>query len=140
MLQRLVRSMVSTEPRPCVTVDVAVMVEVLVALAVGAHVAAGEGLFKVLEEGRIDRHHVFKMAVLGAVLDHQDFAVALDDLGLDLAHFFVEQNFVGSLPSRICCGSRARTWDRASPWCAASRGAAFPSAKTSEGACRTTWG
>ena len=75
----------------------AVVVEVLVAVAVGAHVAAGEALFKVLEEGRIDRHHVFKVAVLGAVLHHQDFAVALDDLGLDLAHLFVEQDFVGQL-------------------------------------------
>jgi len=50
-----------------------------------------------LEEGGIDGHHVFEMAVLGAVLHHQDFAVALDDLRLDLADFFVEQNFVGQL-------------------------------------------
>ena len=34
------------------------------------------------------------MAVLGAVLDHQDLAVALDDLGLDFADFFVQENFV----------------------------------------------
>ena len=69
----------------------------LVAFAVGAHVAAGEALFQVLEEGRVDRHDVFKVAVLGAVLDHQDLAVALDDLGLDFAHLLVEQDFVGQL-------------------------------------------
>ena len=63
----------------------------------GADVAAGEALFEVLEEGRIDGHHVFKVAVLGAVLDHQDLAVALDDLGLDFAHLLVEQHFVGQL-------------------------------------------
>jgi hypothetical protein len=64
---------------------------------VRAHVAAGEALFEVLEEGRVHRHHVFKVAVLGAVLDHQDLAVALDDLGLDFAHLLVEQDFVGQL-------------------------------------------
>ena len=63
----------------------------------GADVAAGEALFEVLEEGGVDGHHVFKVAVLGAVLDHQDLAVALDDLGLDFADFFVQQNFVGQL-------------------------------------------
>ncbi len=75
----------------------AVVVEVLVAFAVGAHIAAGEALFKVLEEGSVDGHDVFKVAVLGAVLDHQDLAVALDDLGLDFAHLLIEQDFVGQL-------------------------------------------
>ncbi len=75
----------------------AVVVQLLIALAVGAHVAAGEALFKVLEEDRIDGHDVFEVAVLGAVLDHEDFAVALDDLGLDFADFFVEEDFVGQL-------------------------------------------
>ncbi len=97
MLQRLVRSMVSTEPRPWVTVEVPWLCRFFVALAVGAHVAAGEALFKMLEELGVDRHHVFKVAVLGAVLDHEDLAVALDDLGLDFAHLLVEQDFVGQL-------------------------------------------
>src|SRR2546430_16803709 len=35
------------------------------------------------------------MTVLGAVLDHEHLAVALDDLSLDLADFFVEQDLVG---------------------------------------------
>jgi hypothetical protein len=89
--------MVSTEPRPWVTVEVPWLCSFFVALAVGAHVAAGEALFKVLEEDRVDGHDVFKVAVLGAVLDHEDFAVALDDLGLDFADFLVEEDFVGQL-------------------------------------------
>jgi hypothetical protein len=95
MLQRLVRSMVSTEPRPWVTVRRAVVVQLLV--VVGADVAAGEDLFEVLEEGGVDGHHVFEVAVDGAVLDHQDLAVALDDLRLDLADLLVEQDLVGQL-------------------------------------------
>ena len=63
----------------------------------GADVAAREALFKMLEEGGVDGHDVFKVAVLGAVLDHQDLAVALDDLGLDFAHFLIEQDFVRQL-------------------------------------------
>ena len=42
----------------------------------------------------VDRHHVFEVAVDGAVFHHQDLAVALDDFGLDLADFFVHQHFV----------------------------------------------
>ena len=63
-----------------------------VRIVVCADVAAGEALFQVLEEGGIDRHHVLEVAVNGAVLDHQDFAISLDDFGLDFAHLFVEQN------------------------------------------------
>jgi len=61
----------------------------------GADVAAGEALFEMLEEGGVDGHHVFKVAVLGAILDHEDLAVALDDLSLDFADLLVEQDFVG---------------------------------------------
>ena len=39
----------------------------------------------------------FEVAVDGAVLDHEDLAVALDDLGLDLADLFVEEDLVGEL-------------------------------------------
>ena len=73
----------------------AVVVELLVVM--GPHVAAGEALFEVLEEGRVHGHEVFEVSVLGAVLDHEDLAVALDDLSLDLADFFIEQHFVGQL-------------------------------------------
>ena len=64
---------------------------------VGADVAAGKDLFEVLEEGGVDGHHVFKVAVLGAILDHQDLAVALDDLRFDLANLLIQKDFVGQL-------------------------------------------
>ena len=63
----------------------------------------GEGLLEVLEERRVDRHHVLEVAMDRAVLDHQDLAVALDDLRLDLADLLVEQDLVVRLPSRISC-------------------------------------
>ena len=75
----------------------AVVVQFFVALAVRPHIAARKTLFQVLEKLRVDRHHVFKVPMLGAVLHHQDLAVPLDDLRLDLAHLLVEQNFVGQL-------------------------------------------
>ena len=65
----------------------AVLVQVLI--VVGADVAAREDLFQVLEERGVDGHHVFEVAVNRAVLHHQDLAVALDDLGLDLAGLVV---------------------------------------------------
>jgi hypothetical protein len=59
---------------------------------VGADVAAGENFFEVAREFGVNRHQVFEVPVLGAVLDHPNLAVAFDDLGLDLAHFFVHQH------------------------------------------------
>ncbi len=61
-------------------------------VVVRADIAAGENVFEVLREFRVNRHQVFEVPVLGTVLDHPDLAVALDDLGLDLAHFFVHQH------------------------------------------------
>jgi hypothetical protein len=65
----------------------AVVVELLVVMC--ADVAAWEVLLEVLEEGRVNGHNVFEVAVLDAVLDHEDLAVALDDLSLDLADLVV---------------------------------------------------
>ena len=61
-------------------------------VVVGLDIAAGENFFEVLREFRVNRHQVFEVTVLHAVLDHPDLAVAFDDLGLDLADFFVHQN------------------------------------------------
>ena len=61
-------------------------------VVVGADVAAGEDLFQVPEEGGVHGHDVFEVAVLGAVLHHEDLAVALDDLGLDLAGLLVHED------------------------------------------------
>ena len=95
MLQRLVRSMVSTDPRPYFTVRRAVVVQLLV--VVRADVAAGKHVFQMLGEFGVNRHHVFEVPVHRAFLHHQNLAVALDDGGFDLADFFVHQNFVGQI-------------------------------------------
>ena len=55
------------------------MMQLLV--VVGGDVAAGENVFEVLGEFGVDRHHVFEVAVDGAVFHHQDLAVAFDDGG-----------------------------------------------------------
>jgi hypothetical protein len=73
----------------------AVVVQLLV--VVRAHVGARERFFEVLEEGRVHRHDVFEVAVQRAILDHQDLAVALDDLGFDFADLFGEQDRVVAL-------------------------------------------
>src|SRR5581483_120633 len=56
------------------------------------NIAAWEDAFEVLGEDWIDRHQIFEMAVDGAILHHPDLAIALDDLSLDLAGFFVAEN------------------------------------------------
>jgi hypothetical protein len=61
-------------------------------------VTARERPLKVSEEVRVDRHHVLEVTVLGTVLHHQDLTVALDDLRLDLADFFGEEDFLGEFP------------------------------------------
>src|SRR5579863_8299679 len=66
-------------------------------VVVRADVAPGEDFFEVLEERGIDRHYIFEMAMLGAVLHHQDLAVALDDLRLDLANLLIQKDFMGQL-------------------------------------------
>ena len=87
----------------------AVVVQLFV--VVRADVAAGEHVFQMLEERRIDRHQVFEVAVHRAFLHHQDLAVALDDVGLDLADLLVQQDLdaaacrpgsAGGSPGRSC--------------------------------------
>ena len=73
----------------------AVVVQLLV--VVRADVAAWECLFQMAHEGRVDRHDVLEVAVDGAVLDHQDLAITLDDLRLQLADLLVEQNLMRQL-------------------------------------------
>ena len=57
-------------------------------------VAAGEHVLEMLGEDGVDRHHVFEVAVDGAIFYHQNLAVALDDLRLDLADLLVHQHFM----------------------------------------------
>ena len=68
----------------------AVVVQLLV--VVRADVAAGEDLLEVLEEVGVDRHHVLEVAVNGAILDHEDLPVALDDRRLDLADLLIQED------------------------------------------------
>ncbi len=73
----------------------AVIVQLLV--IVGADIAAREHLLQMCHHLNVDRHEIFKMAVNRAVLHHQDLAVALDDLCLDLADLLVQKNLVRQL-------------------------------------------
>src|SRR5256885_7301987 len=70
----------------------AVVMQFLV--VVSTDVAAGECLLQVPEELRINGQDIFEMSVDWAILDHQDFAVALDDLRLDFTRPFVYQDAV----------------------------------------------
>jgi hypothetical protein len=90
-------SQVDGQHRPAAVLHRARTVVVELFVVVRADVAAGEALFQVLEERRVDRHDVFEVAVLRAVLHHQDLAVALDDGGFDLANLFIQQDFVRQL-------------------------------------------
>src|SRR2546422_11082504 len=60
-------------------------------IIVRRNVPAGKILFDPGEELGIHRHEVLILPVLGALLDHPDLAVALNDLGLDLAHLFLNE-------------------------------------------------
>ncbi len=61
-------------------------------------IAPRKNFFQVLREFRVDRHQVFEVPVLFAVLHHPDLAVAFDDLRLDLAHLLVHQNVYRQMP------------------------------------------
>jgi hypothetical protein len=95
MLQRLVRSMVSTDPRPCVMVLVPWLCSFS---SLWARMSRpGKTSSRCLKNaGSIDITSS-NMAVLGAFLHHQDFAVALDDGGFDFAHLLVQQDLVREL-------------------------------------------
>ena len=66
-------------------------------VVVRPHVAARERFFEMAEKRGVHRHDVFEVSVLRTVLDHEDLAVTLDDLRLDLADFLVEENPVIAL-------------------------------------------
>ena len=56
-------------------------------VVVGANVAAGKVLFNPAQEIRVHSHHVFKVAVNGAILDHPNLAIPFKNRGLDFSHF-----------------------------------------------------
>jgi hypothetical protein len=86
------------EDRAAAVLDGAAAVVVELVVVVGADIAAGKHFLEVLEEVGVDRHHVLEVAVNGAVLHHQDLAVALEDSRLDLADLLVEENADVLLP------------------------------------------
>src|SRR3970282_2295988 len=63
-------------------------------IVVSPHVATGEIRLDPLEETGVDRHQILETPVLRALLDHPDLTVALDDLGLDLAHLLVDEDVI----------------------------------------------
>jgi hypothetical protein len=137
MLQRLVRSTVSTEPRPyarCSSRGCAGFV------VVGGMSRPGKFCFDPVQELRVDGHHVFIVAVDGALLHHPDLAVALDDLRLDLADLLVNQ----VAPILLAVDDRSRASftqpGHRESVCAASRAWAWTSPTTSAAAYRTTSG
>ncbi len=73
-----------------------VMMQLLVVMR--RDVASGEHFLQMLRERGVDRHHVFEVAVGRAVFHHQNLAVALDDLRLDLADLLVHQHFMRQVP------------------------------------------
>ena len=101
MLQRLVRSMVRTEPRPWLMVLRAVVVQLLV--VVGANVAAREELFQVLEEAGSIAMTSSKWPCLGQSFTIRILPSRSMICGLDLADLLVQQDLERELPSMICC-------------------------------------
>jgi hypothetical protein len=85
MLHRLVRSPVLDGAAPMVVQFFVVM---------GADIAAGKCLLQMPKELWINRYDIFEMSVDGAILDHQDFALALDDLRFYFARPFIQQDVV----------------------------------------------
>ena len=98
----------------------AVVVQTLVVMRLD--IAARKHFFEVAEKLSVNGHYVFKVAMDRAVLHHQDLAVALDDLRLDLADLFVQQDLVRQLAvddllpnfrnafgaERVCCTRPAK--------------------------------
>ena len=70
----------------------AVVVELFVVM--GTDVAARENIFQVFGKSRVDGHKVLEHAMLGALFDHEDLAVALNDLRLDFADGLVQKDLV----------------------------------------------
>src|SRR5208283_849359 len=71
--------------------DIRRAVPVLALVVVRRDIAAGELRFNPLKEAGVHGHEVFIMAVLRAVLDHPDLAIALDDLRFDFADLFMSE-------------------------------------------------
>src|SRR6266550_1666584 len=85
MLQRLVRSTVSTAPRPNLMLDVPIVCCL--------EVASKKQRFNALEKRRVSCHDVNKLAVLRTSLAHNNLSVLFNYLSFDFARMFVHQRF-----------------------------------------------
>jgi hypothetical protein len=61
-------------------------------VVVSIDVATRKHLFYMRQELDVDCHHVLEVPVNRTILDHPNFAITLDDLGLNFADFLVNQN------------------------------------------------
>ncbi len=85
---------VDGENRASPVLDGAAAVVVQFFVVMGSDIAAGKRFLQMPEELRINGYDIFEISVDGAILDHQDFAVALDDLRLDFTGPFVQQDAI----------------------------------------------
>ena len=115
MLQRFVRSIVSTEPRPWRMDEVPVIVQ---RVGDGGEIASGKQRFHASQKRRIDRHRVGKCAVDGAGFFNDDLAVPLENMCGDFSSVAADQRF-----ERLLAGKDAR--------------ARFAYADRAQGICRT---
>ena len=66
---------------------------------VSIDVTTRKHLFYMCQKLDVDGHHVLEVPVNRTILDHPNFAIALNDLGLNLADFLVNQNANVLLPT-----------------------------------------
>src|SRR5690349_9392721 len=60
-------------------------------VAMRADVSSGKNFFEMSKELRVDRDHIFEVAVRRAILDHQDLAVTFKNGGLNLPDALIQQ-------------------------------------------------
>ena len=61
-------------------------------IVMGGNIPARKHSFNVGKKLRVNGHHIFEVTVNRALLDHPNLTVTLDDLGLDLSDFLVNQH------------------------------------------------
>src|SRR5438270_10599434 len=61
-------------------------------VVVRLNVATGKHGLDVLEELRIDCHHIFEVTVDRTIFDHPDLSVAFNNLGFDLADLLIDED------------------------------------------------
>ncbi len=131
---------VDGENRASPVLDGAAAVVMQFFVVMGADIPAGKRLLEMPEELRINGDDIFEMSVDGAILDHQDFAVALDDLRLDFTGPFVQRERDNPVCRRQSVGeSRARSAGTTNRFAAASPAEASTFHATSAAAYPTTW-